>query len=39
MTIDEYIFNDIVADDGVKGFTIGRSKKIYWYITPMPKSG
>ena len=40
MTIDEYIhFIDGNPDTNIKGFTIGKGKKIYWYITPMPRSG
>lgn len=44
MTIDDYI--DFIAEEnypgkkcGIEGFMIGRGKKIYWYITPMPRSG
>ena len=36
MTITEYIDQAMCDDPTVKGFTIGRGKKIYWYITPMP---
>lgn len=44
MTIDDYIhfvvdFCDWNPAHNIKGFTIGRGKKVYWYITPMPKSG
>jgi len=44
MTIDDYIpFIEKKNAPGkkceIEGFTIGRGKKVYWYITPMPKSG
>ncbi len=40
MLIDDYInFIDGNPDTNIKGFTIGKGKKIYWYITPMPNSG
>ena len=39
MTITDYLNKCIADEKGVKGFTIGRGKKVYWYITPMPRSG
>ena len=38
MTITEYIDMD-EDDENIEGFTIGKGKKIYWYITPMSKRG
>ena len=39
MTLDEYIEQDFQNRNGVGGFTIGKGKKVYWYFTPMPRSG
>jgi hypothetical protein len=40
MTITDYIEKDFPnRSDTIKGFTIGKGKKVYWYISPMPKSG
>lgn len=39
MTLTNYIEKDFPDRNDIEGFSIGRGKKIYWYITPMPKSG
>jgi len=39
MTLNDYIEQDYPNRTDIKGFTIRNGKKVYWYITPMPKSG
>ena len=39
MTLNEMIELGDLDPKKFEGFTIGKGKKIYWYITPMPKSG
>lgn len=29
-------FDELMVDAKAKGFTIGRGRKLYWFITPMP---
>lgn len=35
MTITEYIEADFPNNKKIRGFSIGKGKKIYWYITPL----
>ena len=37
MTITHYLSLEPV--DGCEGFTIRSGKKVYWYVSPMPRSG
>jgi hypothetical protein len=39
MTITEYLETVFDHREDLLGFTIGKGKKLYWYITPMPKFG
>lgn len=39
MTITEYLETVFDFREDLLGFTIGKGKKLYWYITPMPRSG
>lgn len=39
MTITEYIETVFDFREDLLGFTIGKGKKLYWYITPMPRVG
>jgi len=39
MTITDYIEQDFPDKRVHHGFTIGRGKKIYWYITPYSSRG
>ena len=41
MTLNDYIQADYpdYPNSDIEGFTIKNGKKVYWYITPMPKSG
>lgn len=39
MTIQEMVEMDYPIPDLHKGFTIGKGKRVYWYVTPMPRSG
>ena len=39
MTITEYLETVFDFREDLLGFTIGRGKKLYWYITPMPRQG
>jgi len=39
MTLNEMLEMGNLDSNIYEGFRIGRGKKIYWYVTPMPKSG
>lgn len=43
LTLDDLAgrFDELMTEPRprAKGFSIGRGKKLYWYITPYPRSG
>ena len=41
MTINDIAqnFDELMVDKKAKGFSIGKGKKLYWYLTPYPNTG